>query len=101
MINSYSTRQPCLLLEVHLEVHNVTLPPGNSLIFTNPYLLGYLVYEPEIMANKNQTPVPLIQCLGKGVDGLNIQMVRWLIQKQHVRLPKCQPSKNHPAPLPI
>ncbi|KAJ6715726.1 hypothetical protein OIU74_008461 [Salix koriyanagi] len=58
MINSYSTRQPCLLLEVHLEVHNVTLPPGNSLIFTYPYLLGYLVYEPEIMANKNQTPRP-------------------------------------------
>ena len=68
-------------LQVLLEVHSVTLPPGNNLIFTHPYFMGYLVYEPEIMADENQTPIPLIQCLSKRVDCLNIQMISWFIQE--------------------
>lgn len=42
----------------------------------------YLVDEPEVVRDEHETALELVDGLGQGVDGLQVQVVRRLIQQQ-------------------
>lgn len=51
-------------LEMMLETGNVTLPALHTTICYHPNLLCNLVYEPEVMTDKDKAAVPL--CISNG-----------------------------------
>lgn len=53
------------------------------------------------MADQHHTPLKLIDGIGQGIDGLDIQVVSGLIQEEHVRILPGQPGQTHSALLPI
>ena len=53
----------------------------------------YLVNEPEVVTDQNDTALVVLDSIRQGVDGLHVQVVGGLVQQQHVwHLPR-EPGK--------
>lgn len=64
---------------------------------TQPYLLN----EPEVVADEHHATLKLTDGLCQRIDGLDVQMIGGLVQKQHVGVLPGQPGKTHAALLPV
>lgn len=53
------------------------------------------------MADQHHTTLKLIDGVCQGVDGLDVQVIGGLIQKEHVGVLPGQPGQAHAALLPI
>lgn len=53
------------------------------------------------MANQHHAALVLVDGVGQGVNGLDVQVIGGLIQEEHVGILTSQPGKAHPALLPV
>lgn len=53
------------------------------------------------MANQHHAALVLVDGVGQGVNGLDVQVIGGLIQEEHVGILTSQPGEAHPALLAI
>ena len=77
-----------------LVVGDIALELGHGTFVHNPDLLRDLCDQAQVVANHHHGAFKLVDGVRKGVDGLDIQVVRRLIQQQHVGVLEGHPGKN-------
>lgn len=71
--------------------------PARLPAWPGPHLLD----ESEVVADQHHTALKLIDGIGQGIDGLDVQVVGGLVQEEHVGVLPGQPGQAHAALLPI
>jgi hypothetical protein len=49
-------------------------------MLTNPDLVGHLINKPEVVGDKDEASIELLDGVGQGINGLNIKMVSRLCE---------------------
>ena len=57
--------------------------------------------EPEVVADKHQSPVEVVDGRREGVDGLHVEVIGRLVQQQQVGTLPGQPRERHAAALAV
>ena len=74
--------------------------PGNALAAVQlQYPAGHIIQKVPVVRNGDNRSLILLQMRLQPLDTLGVQMVRGLVQKQHVGLPQKQSAQSHTTPL--
>ena len=65
------------------------------------FLASYLVYKSEVVANQHQSAFKVIDGIGEGINGLDVEMVGRFVQEQHVWGLPSQPGEDDSTALTV
>mmetsp|Transcript_38342 Transcript_38342/g.90937 ORF Transcript_38342/g.90937 Transcript_38342/m.90937 type:complete len:555 (-) Transcript_38342:297-1961(-) len=68
-----------------LVVADVAVPFLHRFLVAHPNLVGDLVDEAEVVADEDEPPFVVLDGVGEGIDGLDVEMVRGLVEEEEVR----------------
>lgn len=57
--------------------------------------------KPEVVRHQYHATIKVVDGISQSIDGLNVQVIGWFVQKQQVGALPCQPCKCHSATLAV